>query len=421
MARQIFRQAALDRLASPEKLDMPVRLVGAPGWLILAAFAAALGYGAWWAFTTEAPVSVEAEGILIDRAGLVEVAADRGGRLETVSLVPATVVQAGAAVASLSQAELRRDLANAEARFEDAAERYDRFATFYAAQQNREERSDAARRATIERSVGVLRERVVLLEEKAANLAGLVDRQVVIRDKLLDAQIAVTDAYERISVLEEEALRLELDAVERDSERRISLLDEGLKVDEQKREVARLRAQLSDSQVIRSAHTGLVVEVKVNAGDVVQPGDALATLSPLDGSGELEAIFYAPPGEGKRIETGMVAEVAPQAVEREVYGFITAEVASVAPLPATPEGMRRTLQNDQLVSQLAANGAPIEARVTLDRDPLTPTGFAWSSSEGPVHGVGAGALIRGRVIVDYVPVIDLVIPGLSKMLADLGG
>lgn len=419
MAKQIFRQAALDRLASPEKLDAPTKLVGAPGWLILCAFLGAIGFGTYWALTTEAPVSVEAEGILIDRAGLVEISADLGGRLELVDLRPDSVVQEGQVVGRISQAELRRDLEAAKARYEDAKDRYARFEAFHEDQRAREKTADDARRGTVERTLSVLRERAELLEERVQSTQRLVDRKVVVQDRLLDAQIEATSARERISELEEEALRLNLDAVQRESERRISLLDESLEVEEKEREVARLTSRLNDSQEIRSAHAGRVVEVKVNPGDVIQPGDALATLAPLDGVGELEAVFYAEPAQGKRIEAGMEAEVDPSAVEREVYGFITAEVASVAPLPATPEGMRRTLQNDQLVAQLSKTGAPIEARVRLDRDPLTATGFAWSSSEGPVRGVGAGALIKGRVIVDHIPIVDLVIPGLSRMLEDL--
>ena len=419
--KQIFRQAALDRLASPEKLDAPARLVRGSGWLVLLTFAVAIAGCAVWAFTAKAPVSVPADGILIDRAGLVEIAADRGGRLETLDLEPGAEVAAGEVVARMSQADLRRELEAAAARLDDARQRYARFEGFYDEQKRREDQSDAARRATIERTLDVLRERVALLDERVEKTGALFAKNIVVQDRLLEAQVAAADARERVSVLEEEALRLDLSAVERESERRIALLDEALNVEEQEREVARLTAQLADQQVIRSAHAGRVVELKVNAGDVVQPGDALATLAPLDGAGELEAVFYAPPAEGKRIEPGMIAEVSPGAVEREVYGFILAEVASVAPLPATPEGMRRTLQNDQLVSQLSAGGAPIEARVRLIRDPATETGLAWSSSLGPARGVGAGAVVTGRVIVDHVPVIDLVVPGISKMVASLTG
>ncbi len=56
MTESIYRQAALDRLASPERLDVPPRLVGRPSWLLLATFAIVIAAALVWAIVTEAPV-----------------------------------------------------------------------------------------------------------------------------------------------------------------------------------------------------------------------------------------------------------------------------------------------------------------------------------------------------------------------------
>lgn len=106
----------------------------------------------------------------------------------------------------------------------------------------------------------------------------------------------------------------------------------------------------------------------------------------------------------------MTAEIAPTTVERNIFGHIPGRVLSVAPLPATPEGMRRVLQNAQLVTELTAAGAPIEVRIALSRDRRTVSGFAWSSSRGPKSRVSAGSIVRGRVVVDRKPVIAWLIP-----------
>ena len=419
MGKKIFRQAALDRLASPEKLDAPVRLVGAPGWLIVVAFVTAIAAGVTWAATVKAPIKVTAQGILIDRAGLVEIVANRAGLLEMVDLAPGDTVEVGQIVARMSRTDLRRDLTSAQAKLDNARERFSRLQTFYAEQKQREDRSDSERRKTNERTRQLLADRLMLLDEKIASVTSLVARNVVLRDRLIDAQVAASDVRERVSILEEEILSLDLGAVERESTRRLALLDERLTVEEQEREIARLTDQLNDEQVIRSSHIGVIAEVKVNAGDVIQTGTALATLAPVGNVGDIVAVLYIPPGEGKRVEKGMPTQILPSTVEREVYGYIVGEVSSVAPLPATPEGMRRTLQNDQLVTQLSANGAPIEVRILMKRDQSTLTGFAWSSSKGPSAGVNAGTLIEGQVIVDNVPIVDLVLPGASRMIADM--
>ena len=102
-----------------------------------------------------------------------------------------------------------------------------------------------------------------------------------------------------------------------------------------------------------------------------------------------------------------------------VYVFKDAEIVdfaapygvlSVARRPATPEGMRRILQNGQLVTELTAEGAPIEVRIALARNPRNASGFSWSSSDGPRTRVSAGSIVRGRVVVDRKPVIAWLIP-----------
>ncbi|MEM0945144.1 MAG: NHLP bacteriocin system secretion protein, partial [Pseudomonadota bacterium] len=353
-----------------------------------------------------------------DRGGLVEIVAGTDGQIETIDIRPGDLVEPDQVVAVLSRAELVRELTAAQAKLADAEERFVRLEAFNAEQTSRESRTDTLRLETIAETRAVLTDRLALLAQKAEDIAGLVERKVVLRDRLIDAQIAVSDVEERLSVLDEEEMRIRLDTEERESERALKMLDERLGIEEQERLIARLTSRLSEQRVIRSTHGGRVVEIKLNPGDVIQPGSALATLAPTEN--DIEALLYVPPADGKRVEPGMVAEIAPTTVEREVYGHILGEVIFVSPLPATPEGMRRVLQNDQLVGQLSAEGAPIEVRVRMLTDPETATGYKWSASRGPAGGIGAGALLEGKVVIDHTPLVDLVMPGASKMLAEQG-
>ena len=417
MARDIFRKAALDRMASPERTDHPLRLVGPSGWLIMACFFIAIAGGLVWAFQTQAPVKIRAQGILIDQAGLVEVASEQGGLLDEVRIKPGDTVAEGDVVATLSRSALRRDLIGAEAELADLQDRYRQLEAANEARTEREQAADTNRLATIDQTRRALTARKTLLQERADKLAPLAERNVVPELRLIEAQIAVSDVEERIAALGEDAQKIRLEAAERASQREFELLEDGLAIEAKTREIARLNAQLSEEQVVRSSHPGQVVEIKVNPGDVLAPGSALATLAPVALGRDLQALMYVPPAEGKRVEPGMQAEISPTTVEREVYGHILAEVVSVAPLPATPEGMRRVLQNDQLVEQLSLGGAPIEVRLELRRTPDTPTGFEWSSSSGPVSGVNAGTLLEGKVVIEERPLIDLVVPSASQTLA----
>jgi len=84
-------------------------------------------------------------------------------------------------------------------------------------------------------------------------------------------------------------------------------------------------------------------------------------------------------------------------------------------VPSTPEGMAYTLKNKQLVQNLSNNAAPIEVVVSLDRDPKTPSGYAWSSSRGPDLKINGGTLTQADVRVRDMPLLSLVIPPLRQL------
>ena len=411
MAGPIFRQSALDRMANPERLDAPLKLIGRPQWLALATITAGLVGALVWAVLTQAPVKVAASGILIDRAGLVEIVAGEEGQLQSLSIAPGDLVVAGQPVAMLARAELGRQLGETRAEYADAARRLARLQGFYATQGQRQSGSDVQRLATIEQTRGALNDRLAKLQEKETKITALVAKGFIRQDNLLETQIATADVRERLARLGEEATQIRVGSVERQGTAGLALLDEQKAVEEKRRAMEQLSSRLAEQEVIRAQAGGRVVEVKVNGGDVVGAGSAIATLAPVDNAGRLVALLYVPAGQGKRIRPGMPAEIGPSTVERAEYGYIRGRVVGVAPLPATAAGMRRVLRNDQLVEQLLTGGAPIEVRVALERDPRNRSGFAWSASKGPASGVTVGTLVEGRVVVDHVPVIGWLIPG----------
>ncbi len=179
----------------------------------------------------------------------------------------------------------------------------------------------------------------------------------------------------------------------------------------------RLRGRLDEDRVITSPHAGRVVEVKVNRGDVVAAGTAIAMLAPLGSeAADTLGVIYVDPADGKRILPGMQAEIVPSIYRREEYGFIRAEVVSVSPVPATVEGMRGVIKNERLVAQLSGGGAPFEVRVHFKGSAKTASGLEWSSSVGPPSPIAAGNLIEAAVLVERKPIGNLIVPGLDSLL-----
>ncbi len=397
-------------MASPERLDAAVRLVGRPQWLILATVFVGIVVAGVWAVVAQVPIKVAANGILIHRAGLVEIVAGDSGMLQTLSIAPGDVVQAGQVVATLGRSEMARQLTDAEGQLAAAEERLARLKQFYDDQEKRESAAERERRITIQQTQAALRDRLKSLEEKEGRVQSLVDKGLSPRDTLIQTQIEIADTRERLSSLGDDLTTMGVTAAQRQSRASLAILDEQRNVDDARRTAERLRSNLAEEQSIRATGAGQVVEVRVSVGDVVASDSPIATLTPVDHSDAMQALLYVPAADGKRIRAGMPAEIVPSTVERERYGHMIGEVASVAPLPATAAGMRRVLRNDELVTEMLAGGAPIEVRVDLRRDPGTHTGFAWSSSRGPSGGVSAGTLVGGRVVVGHQLVVGFLVP-----------
>lgn len=89
-------------------------------------------------------------------------------------------------------------------------------------------------------------------------------------------------------------------------------------------------------------------------------------------------------------------------------------VETASDYPVTPEGLRRVLRNQRLIEELTGESAPIEVRVTLIEDPETPSGFKWSSSEGPPMKVFSGTICSANVTVETKKPISYVLPLVRK-------
>jgi len=166
---------------------------------------------------------------------------------------------------------------------------------------------------------------------------------------------------------------------------------------------------------VRSPYDGVVVELDIERGNYVSPGTPMITLRPLDSP--LEASLLFPVEAGKKIKPGMVAYVYPSTAAKEEYGCIYGLVSSVSEYPVSAESLMKSIGTEQLISSLMEQGVMIMARISLLRDPQTPSGFKWSSSTGPrERAIEAGTVCTGNVVLERSRPIDLVFPKFSKMV-----
>ncbi len=268
-------------------------------------------------------------------------------------------------------------------------------------------------REGVQARIGVVSERVTYLEGRVA------------AEREARALGLLTEAAVQATVQELEAARGELVALDlqlRENEVRgyvvagrkeqdLDVWERQLREAEQELEALRLRLEQT-SQVV-SPYEGTVREIRADEGQIVTAGSALIGLERV--GGPLYAVVFIPT-EGKRIQPGMSAQVAPVTVKREEYGFMLGTVTFVSGQPATPQGMMRVLRNPALAEQLSGQAAPFMVEVALSTDAEAMSGFQWSSPGGPPLQVESGTLCEVRVVVREQRPISLVIPLVRRKL-----
>ncbi len=403
----IFRQAALDRLSSPEQLDRLMQVTLPTGWIALVGVWLAVGVTILWSIFGSIPTTVSGSGIIMSSGGIREVEVLGSGVVERLAVTEGDLVDVGDLIAVIGQPQISQQVDQARERLrllEEERVTRQRFTTA-----NTELESGTLDREALdqERQIVVAQERISWLEgrveaEREARALGLITEGTVQNTvQLLEASRGELNGL-HLQLQNNDLRRLLL---ENRSVETMDQMDERIR--EAERTLQSLTLELERTSIVLSPYRGYVREFRTDVGQLTTAGQAIVSLEMVDAP--LHAIIFIPT-EGKRIQPGMEAHVSPATVRREEYGFMIGEVSFVSAQPATPAGMRRTLNNDILVQELSAFGAPFVVEVSLERDEATVSGFRWSSRRGPPISVESGTSVSIDVVVARRRPISLVLP-----------
>lgn len=168
--------------------------------------------------------------------------------------------------------------------------------------------------------------------------------------------------------------------------------------------VAYIRTTGGHTEAINAPVSGTVATVLVRAGGITDRGTALLTVEP-SGSAAV-VVAFVPAGPGKRIQPGMPARISLASAPSSQFGTLEGRVEAVSPVPVSPERVTLIVGGNLSLADYFLTGGPIlELTVSLARDPTTPSGYAWTTGEGPPTAVSLGTLAQVAVIVsDATPV-----------------
>ena len=176
--------------------------------------------------------------------------------------------------------------------------------------------------------------------------------------------------------------------------------------------IARMESDDGDEADVVSFFDGTVTEVLVRRGMLVDRGDEVVVLERGDTS--LQAVVYVPGDDARSLEEGMEVQISPSTVQVQEFGYMLGRVSSVSDFPVTERHMSVTLlENEELIQSLRGNESQLEVIVDLIPDPTTASGFDWSHPQGPPIPIANGTPCTATFVLGERRPAELVLPSLS--------
>jgi HlyD family secretion protein len=376
---KLLRKAAIEKLSSPEQLDMAMRVTSPMGWVALSAIGVAIAAGLVWSIVGRIPERVDAQGELLrgDRVGAVTAIAS--GRIKEITVSIGDEIKKDALVARLSLPDIEAQIDKVKADIEDLEAR------------------QIVQGGETSGVIAGYSAQIRSLRERRRAMEGLVAKGLRTSKDLIDIDGQIAGLNAQIA------------------QSRSSSNSQDLQLDDKRRELVRLETQLAATSELRSPVEGHVTQIQVAAGQPIKPGDSVVLVE--DEKLPLRALVLIPATQAKRVTRGMEVKISPSDVKSEDFGFMLGEVATIADSAASPQELDRIL-NNQAKTQKYMEQQPFLAfaEMTPDSNPKNISGFKWTSAVGPPKRITSGTLCTFQVIVDQKRPISYVIPMVKKTL-----
>lgn len=419
--QQLFRTKALAKVSNPDQLDQALQIIRPAHWLGFSFVLIVVLSALTWSAIATAPVKVSGPGVLLSAGGVMGVTTEGSGRLTQWLVQVGDRVTAGQQIALLQDLQRLADVERAEAAAREARTMYEMLEKEFAIQNQAAD--DLKNRTTLatEERINSLQALGATLRRRQDGEARLFKEGMVSGVELYDTETRLADIDNEIASARNRLAQLEIDQQRERDQRNDQLADQRIKMRTLEREAKDKRQADARQRVVTADAAGTIATLNMDIGNLAQPGQQVATLIVENAdTTNLDAFNYMPAADGKKIEAGMEAQVSPSTVKPELDGYLVGVVKRVSPLPENRASLMRRLGNEVLVNQLLQGGAPIEVQIDLQPDSKTPSGYAWTSGDGPNLQLQPGTMAQSAVVVDRIHLISLLLPAMQYVYGWLG-
>ena len=384
---KLFRKAALDKLASPERLDVLMQVTRpADSIAKLTLLVLALAGLAWGIFGS-IPERVSGQGQLRGGGGVQKIVAGGNGVLSTFDLVETGEVAAGQKVAVISTPGGDAGLEAATAQLREA------------------ERLLAEARATTAGTIGDLEsQRQIAQGQYAAEESAYKQKKPLVDDALLPPTV-LKPHESAMASLKQQMSNFGIQI----TQQRTLVQTAESRVRQAKIDLEKIDTTNKIVEEVTSSLTGRVVQVMKRQGDPVATGDVLAEVETKSEGVALEIVAYTPTSFGRPMQPGQAVQVTVAGIKREENGFLRGVVTWVSPTPVSARDVAEVTKDTK------GESAAYEVRIAPTQDQDTISGYAWSTGDGPPQQLSGGIPVQVAIEIGDRTPISLLLPTLKGM------
>lgn len=414
---QIFRKVSLERLSSPEQLDMLMRVTSPRSWVALLALCGLVAVAIGWGIFGSIPTKVNGTCILIRPGGVNEILTPGAGRVTDISVDVGDSVSEGQMIARIERYDALEQVKSINAKLHELKAQEAKLKALNALSEQQQTSYLRESEKNLNNRIRTGEEHLRTLEAKIQTQAKLLEQGLITQQAWLATKLEHANVKQDADNNRNEILKIGVNRIDSRKQIQNELASISIQINETSRNLASQMRNANESSLVYSPYSGRVLEIRLSENALVSAGTPILTIEQTGKSvNDLEAHIYIAPLDGKKVKTNMDVQISPSTVKREEFGVMLGKVRTVAEFPSTPQGMMRILKNDLLVQQLAAGTAPIAVQSDLTPSAHTASGYKWSSPQGPETRIESGTLCSATITVKKQRPISLVIPMLSEFL-----
>ncbi len=465
----LFRQESLERLSSPESLDRLMEVVNPRAWIPLTTVGFLTATALVWSIFGRIPVTIQGAGVLVYPSTVVPLQSKSAGQLLELKIKEGDTIAKGDVIAKVDRKDLQEKLDLAEAKLAQLKIQNSEASLVQSQREKQDIRSIQEQKQALEERLRIVQnltptikdKGLSALQRKRQNLKSrrqtleelrptyklrlekrrvLLERGAISEDVFLQAKQEYLDNISNVDRINGELKDIEVQEanayrqyltnlneiknikaqIQEVNSKRANLVQQDLQnstvrtkeIQETNRQITQIQQEINNQGQIISQHTGKILELTVNPGQVINAGTRIATMNTDRQQSNLVGITYFPVKDGKKIEPGMEIQITPQTVKRERFGGIVGTVTQVSPFPITTEAAAKKVGSTQIISGLVSQQQPVVIQISanLNPDEQTFSGFEWSSSSGPQLKMSPGTTTSARVKVEERAPITFILP-----------